>query len=240
MFKLPYQIVFSDCDEQKRLTWPRLLDLMMQVSNSQLTSWGVGISDLLAKNMGWVVVRYHFEVKAMPHAGDKVVLTTQASGHNRFFCYRDFGVETPEGEPLIKVTSQWVIIDLAKRKMVPPAEALGEKIADAGPQNVQRFARLHALPEYEQTLAQKVRYYDLDTNRHVDNARYFNWLFDLPGRAFVDKHEVKTIDIQFDEEVKYGDNVLTAMQQEGTKSFFKIAAGPKQAALCVIDWREDE
>ncbi|MFC2694752.1 MAG: acyl-[acyl-carrier-protein] thioesterase [Lactobacillus sp.] len=238
MYQLPYQVTFADCDEKGRLTWPRLLDLLMHVSNSQLTSWGLGIGALLQKKLGWVVVRYHFEVNQLPQAGDQVVLSTEDSGHNRFFCYRDFGVAKKDGPQLLKVTSQWVIIDLAQRKMVPPAEAIGEKIKFAGPENVQRFARLHALPAYEKKQQQQVHYFDLDTNRHVDNARYFNWLFDLPGRSFVDNHAVKSIDIQFDEEVKYGDDVYTALQQENDQSFFKITAGDKTAALCVIAWKK--
>lgn len=238
MFKLPYTVMFADCDEEKRLTWPRLLDLMMHVSNSQLTEWGAGIADLLKEQLGWVVVRYHFDVVRLPKAGEEIVLMTEASGHNRFFCYRDFGVATKAGEQLIKVTSQWVIIDLAKRKMVPPTQALGAVIKKAGPQTMQRFARLHELPTYEQKQGQQVHYYDLDTNRHVNNARYFNWLFDLPGRAFVDIHAVKSIDIQFDEEVKYGDNVVTLLHNEIGKSSLKIAADGKTAALCVIDWKK--
>ncbi len=55
----------------------------------------------------------------MPQPGDQVVLSTNASGYNRFFEYRDFGVADQAGNPLVTVKSQWVMLDLKKRHMVP-------------------------------------------------------------------------------------------------------------------------
>lgn len=114
-----YQIEFKDCDENRRLKIPALVDLLMQTSEHQLDQGGAGTDDLLKRGLGWVVTQYRFDINQLPKPEDKVKLSTIASGYNRFFEYRDFGVDDEAGNSLVDVKSQWVMLDLKKRHMVP-------------------------------------------------------------------------------------------------------------------------
>ena len=87
-----YQIEFRDCDENRRLELPAMVELLMQVSEHQLSNSHAGTDDLIKRGLGWVVTQYHFDIKRLPEAGDQVILSTNASGYNRFFEYRDFGI----------------------------------------------------------------------------------------------------------------------------------------------------
>ncbi len=49
-----------------------------------------------------------------------------------------------------------------------------------------------------QFLPYRVRFYDIDSNQHVNNAMYFNWLMDVLGYEFLTKHEVTQVTIRFD------------------------------------------
>ena len=44
-----YQIEFKDCDENRRLKLPALVELMMQVSEHQLSQGGAGTDDLVKR-----------------------------------------------------------------------------------------------------------------------------------------------------------------------------------------------
>ena len=37
-------------------------------------------------------------------------------------------------------------------------------------------------------LPYRVRFYDIDSNQHVNNAMYFNWIIDVLGYDFLTTH----------------------------------------------------
>ncbi|MCH3904717.1 MAG: thioesterase [Lactobacillus sp.] len=237
-YRLNYQIQFMDCDEQGKLKLSALIKLMMHISNLQLSQIGLGTKDFLTKNLGWVVTQYQFDFKRWPRGSEQVVLTTEAKGFNRFFCYRDFGVETSAGEELITVHSQWVILDLAQRKMVTPTADLLSPLVQEANVRGKRIKRLRPLAEYDKKGSYLVRYDDLDTNHHVDNANYFVWMTDPLGRDFLNQYEPASLLIQFDQEVQYGqmvDSLLTVSEQSSQHEI--MSAGQKNA-LALIKWRK--
>lgn len=237
-YRLNYQIQFMDCDEEGRLKLSALIKLMMHVSNLQLSSLGLGTKDFLAKNLGWVVTQYQFEFDRLPKGGEQVVLTTEAKGYNRFFCYRDFGVETKTGQTLITVHSQWVILDLVQRKMVRPTADLLSPLVQAEGVRGARLKRLRPLAEYDKKSTYLVRYDDLDTNHHVDNANYFVWMTEPLGRDFLNQHEPASLTIQFDQEVQYGQKVQSLLSLQDNLSQHEIKCADQKSALAKIKWRK--
>lgn len=237
-----YQIEFKDCDENRRLKLTALVDLLMQTSEHQLDQGGAGTEDLLKRGLGWVVTQYHFEIKALPQPGDKVILSTEASGYNRFFEYRDFGVSDQDGNPLVMVKSQWVMFDLKKRHLVPAdiemMKSWGVPLLDRMP----RFPRLRAQDQYAQRRIYRARYDDLDTNHHVTNSHYFSWFIDMLDRDFLKNHVVNMIDIKFDKEVHYGESIYSCMnliQDDNVISYHAIEAEDGTAkAVCELKWRK--
>ncbi|EEJ76335.1 Acyl-ACP thioesterase [Lactobacillus acidophilus ATCC 4796] len=241
-YKENYQIEFKDCDENRRLKLPALVDLMMQVSEHQLDKRNAGTDDLAQKGLGWVVTQYHFDIKKMPQAGDQVILSTFASGYNRFFEYRDFGVSDSAGNPLVVVKSQWVMLNLKERHMVPADVKMMEEWGAPLLKKMPRFPRLMAQDNYEKKRIYRARYDDLDTNHHVTNSHYFSWFIDMLDRDFLKNHVVETIDIKFDKEVYYGERVYSCMnllQNDNINSSHAIEAEDGTVkAICELKWHE--
>lgn len=236
-----YHIEFSDCDENKRLKLPAMIDLLMGVSEHQLDQGGAGTDDLLKKGLGWVVTQYHIDIKHMPRALDKVVLTTNASGYNRFFEYRDFGIEDDKGNELVSVKSQWVLFDLKKRHLCPCDEKLMQQFNVPLLKKMPRFPRLRPLENYENKRQYRVRFDDLDTNHHLTNGHYFNWFIDMFSRDFLQKYEIARIDIKFDQEVKYGQMPYSCMSLNELKSYHAIEdESGNEKAVCEIEWCKSE
>ncbi len=238
-----YQIEFSDCDENRRLKLPAMIDLLMRVSEHQLDKGGAGTDDLLKRGLGWVVTQYHFDIKRLPAALEKVILTTEASGYNRFFEYRDFGIEDENGQEMVNVQSQWVLFDLKKRKMVPTDEELMKDFKVPLLKRMPRFPRLRPLSSYEKKRQYRVRYDDLDTNHHLTNSHYFNWFIDMLDRDFLRKHIVSRIDIKFDQEVQYAQQPFSCitLKQDGSNliSYHEIQGEDGKAkTVCELTWRK--
>ena len=220
-----YTVEFSDCDENQHLKLPAMVDLMMQVSEHQLSKNGAGTEDLIKRGLGWVVTQYHFEINNLPKPGDEVILSTEASGYNRFFEYRDFDISTSDGELLVSAKSQWVMFDLKKRKLTSSDEELMKRFNVPLLKKQPRFPRLRPLKEYDKRRQYRVRYDDLDTNHHLTNSHYFNWFIDMLDRDFLRNNIVKTIDIKFDKEIAYGEepfSCITVKQDDNIQTFHAI------------------
>lgn len=240
-YKENYQLEFSDCDENRRLKLSRMVDLLMQVSEHQLDQGGAGTIDLLEKGKGWVVTQYHFDIKRLPQTLEKVVLTTNASGYNRFFEYRDFGIEDKMGNKIVSVQSQWVLFDLKKRHLCSCDEKIMKQFNVPLLKKMPRFPRLRALTQYDNKRQYRVRFDDLDTNHHLTNSHYFNWFIDMFSRDFLQQHELTTIDIKFDQEVRYAQEPYSCMSMKGLKSFHAVEDETgKEKAVCELEWRECE
>ncbi|MDF7638397.1 thioesterase [Lactobacillus sp. ESL0791] len=238
-----HQVEYDECDENKNLRLASLIDLMMQVSEHQLWHGDASTKSLNERGLGWVVTQYHFEINRLPRVTEKVVLTTEAKGYNRFFEYRDFSIDDQAGNKLITVKSEWVLFDLKKRKMVATDEKMMNELHIPLLPKLPHFPRLRQQAEYEKKRQYRVRYDDLDTNHHLTNSHYFNWFLDMLDREFLRQHVVSKIEIKFNQEVRYGQepySCVTVKENDAeTKSYHAIEDDEGKArALCELTWRE--
>lgn len=237
-----HTVEFWECDENRHLKIPTMVDLLMMVSEHQLDAGGAGTDDLVKRGLGWVVTQYHFDIARLPSPGEKIVLTTEASGYNRFFEYRDFSITDYEGEEIVTVKSQWVLFDLKKRKLIPTDNEMMEAFDVPLLKKMPRFPRLRLHSEYDVKRKYRIRYDDLDTNHHLTNSHYFNWFIDMMPRSFLKEHMVESIDIKFDKEVKYGQKPVSAMKLEEGSTIFSyhviLDENDKEQALCELKWRK--
>lgn len=236
-----HQIEYNECDENGRLKMPTMIDLLMQVSEHQLEKGGAGTPDLLKRGLGWVVTQYHFDFSSVPHSGQKVNLSTRASGYNRFFEYRDFTIRDDQGGAMVKVRSQWVLFDLQKRRLVPTDTKLMQAFAVPLLKKMPHFPRLRALSSYDRQRQYRVRFDDLDSNHHLTNSHYFNWFLDMLSRDFLKGHLPTKIDISFEKEIKYGEepfSCLTLKKEPLVSYHALIGQDKREKAVCVIHWRK--
>ena len=234
---------YYECDENKNLKLPAMIDLMMSVSEHQLDSGNGSTSALTKRGLGWVVTQYHIEVTRLPRPNEEITLTTEPFGYNRFLEYRSYVFTDQNGNELITVKSEWVLFDLQTRKLVSTDKEMMAEIGVPLLKKLPRFPRLRVQEEYQNERQYRVRYDDLDTNHHMTNGHYFNWFIDTLDRDFLKNHIVKTIDIKFNLEVRYGETpysrVSVINDENGVKSYHTIADEDKNdKAVCELTWRK--
>ncbi len=237
-----YRVKYFDVDARNEIKVSNLMDLLLDLSNRQMEESQLGTEELFKRNLGWVVTQYHFEVKRLPKANENVSLETTESGYNKYFCYRDFWVKDDAGEAMIYVHSLWIIMDLTSRKMVRLDEGLGEMMAVPLLSKVPRFPRVKAPKFDHEGVPYRIRFYDIDSNNHVNNSHYFEWMIDQLPLDVVQGQNIRQIDIKFENELVYGDSPESYMQLEELpeenliKTYHLIANNNKKAAEAVFTW----
>ena len=127
------------------------------------------------------------------------------------------------------------------RKITEADDQMMQKFGNPYLKHMPRFKRLRPLKEYRSSKKYTVRYYDLDTNHHLTNSIYFDWMIDTLPREFLNSHTVKSIDISFKKEVQYGNQALAEVEldQDTLTSYHLISNQGEESALAEINWKEN-
>ena len=147
---------------------------------------------------------------------------------------REYLSEDEQGNPLIKGSSDWVIIHSEERKIVsadnvyPQMEHLTEKSFDE---------RLKKLPDFEiegEGIEICPAFSQLDMNGHVNNTKYANYAMDALNPT--KKIEINSFQIDYRHELKKGDSVkLYAKKDENFALIKGVNSSGEIAFVCKIE-----
>ena len=212
-----YHLRTSDFDMRSRIFPASVLDLFQDVAGEHASRLGIGYSALSKKNMCWMLSRVTYTVINQPELFSDVTVRTWPIESKRIEFDRDYSIHSADGRLLILGSSQWVILDVSDREhpRIVPARGfdmnIGEYVTDrALDKPFPRFT-----PMFETDSAEyltKSAYTDIDTNGHVNNIKYSNFILnalDLPPEK-----EITSFRIDYVKEIMDGDTVCVTYKEE--------------------------
>lgn len=232
------KIVYYDTDISGRLSLGKLVDFMMLVSSDQSKQLDVSLQQMKDEGLGWVVTQHIIKIKKMPRLDDTIKITTQAKTYNRFFCYRDFEAEDQAGNLIATMHSVFVMMNLKKRRMVRLEDRFIEAYEGEYTTKIERLASPQPVEKPDQEHDYRVRFMDIDINRHVNNAHYIDWMLDTLEPDFLLHHELTEMNILYKKEVSYGSTVTSRMQRDGLKTYHEILNDGEPSCLAECQWKE--
>lgn len=212
-FTETHTVSYYECDLTQTMTVPMLISVVVKTSESQSYRVNKDYPTIVEdRGLGWVITHYDIHINRLPKQNERIFVTTEADDYNKFFCYRNFWVHDEEGNELVKINSIFVLMNLETRHIVSVPKDIVSVYQSQKTTKVRRFDKIPTVtePESEQY---RVRYFDLDGNGHVNNAKYLNWILDSLSYDFLIAHRPKRILIRFDKEVEYG-NIITSQWEE--------------------------
>jgi len=238
LFTEPHRVVYYEADDTGHLTIAMLINLLVLVSDDQGIELGMDTDHIQSLGVGWVVTQYHLQVTRLPKIGEQVILKTRATSYNRYFAYRESWLEDAQGETLAYTEGIWVTMSFANRKIATIPTELMTPYESEKTSRIPRLPRPERLDETATMLTKPytVRYFDIDNNGHVNNAHYFDWLLDTLPADFLRHHQPTDVRIRFENEVKYGHQVVSEVVQTATTTQHQIKLGTTIAAIATVTW----
>ncbi|GAB9260086.1 acyl-[acyl-carrier-protein] thioesterase [Ligilactobacillus animalis] len=212
LYRMPHQIVYYETDPTGKLSLGKLVDLMMLASYAQGKDVGMPEEKLNAQGYGWVITQHLLSITRLPRRDEKVVIETKATAYNRYFCYRDFYLRDEQGELLAKMHTAFVLLDLETRKIT---RITSDVIAPFGPEPIRSIERSASPKRLEEVMLAKdyrVRYFDIDSNHHVNNVHYIEWMLDVLDKDFLMEHEPVALNIKYEHELNYGQTCTSKVE----------------------------
>ena len=189
-----------DATPHGTLALPALCAHLQDAAGAHAEQLGVSQQTLLAKKQSWVLTRLHIELDRPPRWDDTLSVETWPSGLTGPFAQRDFVLRVDDAE-VGRATSTWVVFDQAQRRMKRPPRALYDlTLPDRPPVLAADIPDVERPDTAGHTRRFRVRFHDLDLNRHVNNARYVAWALETLPIAWLDAHELRALVLHFKHE----------------------------------------
>ncbi len=234
IYEKSFTLRTSDFNCYRKISPASVLDLFQVVAGEHANILGCGFDSLYAKQLLWVLIRIKYEVIAQPEMYQTVKVKTWPLPPSRVGFQREYLMEDEQGNPLIKASSDWVVIHSEERKIVcatdiyPDMEFVTEKNFDG---------RLKKVPDFEQTgdgLIVCPRFSQLDMNGHVNNTKYANYAMDALEPSEGDC--IKAFQVDYRHEVKKGDKVTVYVSRADNTALIKGASESGEVMFaCKVD-----
>lgn len=203
-----HEVAYYECDVNGTMTFPAMISASIKVSEEQSDSLNRGTKFVHSFGLTWILTNYQLEITRLPRVGEVLTIATMAMEYNKYFCYRHFWIEDAFGNELVKIEAVFALMDIKNRKMASVPEEI------IAPYESEKVKRIRRYPKIEKIqtgtyLPYRVRFYDIDSNHHVNNAVYFNWMIDVLGRDFLTTHVPVYVIVRYDKEVEYGNEITS-------------------------------
>ncbi|WP_165314488.1 acyl-[acyl-carrier-protein] thioesterase [Weissella sagaensis] len=238
-FRMPHDVVYYEADVTGKLSLPMVYNLAILSSTQQAIELGIGPDYTHDKGVGWVVLQQVVTIKRRPKDGEKIILATTAKQFNPFFARRQYRLLDADDHKLVVMESLFSMIDMDKRKLARIPKDMAEAYQ---PEHVRKIPRLADVSEFDESQAidykkeYEVRYLDIDSNHHVNNSKYADWMVDVLPLEFLTSHEPTAMNIKYEHEVLPGNQVKSEVQVVGNTTKHRIMFGETVSAEATIDW----
>ncbi len=210
-----YQVSMSELDRAQAIKPAALLNFMQDLASKSISKIDKGLSceDLVQKGLGWFLIRYRIEFDNYPVGVEAVKMFTECRGVNRMTTYRDFECyDLATGKRLFRALTSWFLVNLNTKSIVNIQNEVPDFINFEKRDDDLSLQKIRPQEDFDNEKVFHVRYDDLDINGHVNNTVYVTWAMEALDYDFRSKHNLKSLDIYFKHEVKYGDDIVTSVK----------------------------
>ena len=219
VYEKKLRIRSSDVDMHRRLRTSTLFSLLQEAAIDHTEQLGMGRAKTLDRGALWIVTLQAAEIARMPMYDEDVVLRSWPGRTMHVLFPRYFALDTSQGEPLVRASALWTLIDSETRRLVFP-ERLGIEIDGVSlPEDEIRLPSAPVPIPGEETREFIVPYSYVDLNGHMNNTRYFDLADDcIPAAA--EGRRLRSVSTEFSREIRRGETILLRWGQDGRHYYF--------------------
>ncbi|MDF1594424.1 MAG: thioesterase, partial [Desulfobacterales bacterium] len=208
-----YAIRSYEVDACGRLSISTLCNFMQDAAGKHADELGVSVAWLQKQQKTWVLSRLALQMHTYPGWQETVHVATWPSGSRRLFALRNFLFLDGQNRLLGSAATAWLVIDTLTRRPLR-IEPLVKKLNPGIPEHrtgleLNLFEKIPKLSVYEHEMRFRIRYQDLDTNRHVNNVSFIVWALECIPAEELQQSMLVGLEINYVAEAFHGDFVIS-------------------------------
>lgn len=202
--------IFTD----RKLSLQKLVEELVETSTLHYQSeWKMD------ENFNWVLLSWNIKFSELPKIYDNITISTEIIGHVSFFIIRKYSAFNSEGSLLLEAYAVWSLIDVNTRSIIRLPKDLTLDVKKLKRSELEIYLPIIDMPDIycTQTFVAPT-HEDIDSNNHVNNAVYFNWLERIIPSFSSDTLINSTIKVLYKKEILPNEKVRLRFY-ENSKSF---------------------
>lgn len=243
VYEMPHEVSYYECDMYGKMTLSMLVAVAIKASEQQSTLLNRGTAYIHSFGLNWIITDYEIWLKRLPKVGEKIHFKTEAIAYNRFFCYRNFGVFDEDGSLLVEIETVFALMNQETRKLARVQDEMIAPYESEKLKSIKRMESILPVEEGEEAIFQ-IQFFDIDENKHVNNAVYFNWLFSPLGLDFLTTNVPVKIRVRFEKEILYGNQSHSLFEKRMEENRFltlhEIKVADEVCCRSQIEWKKRE
>lgn len=225
--KKEWEINFSQCAPNGALNYTDLCNLLQLTAAEHADLGGISFTDMQTYNQAWVLSRMRIEIQSLPQWRDVITIKTWIVSLENSRSVRVMEV-LKNNEKIISCETFWAVLNTQMRR--PESLALPhahfEKFANDFTTQ-ERVKKVAVPPDAEFAGLHKVVFSDLDIVNHVNNVKYLEWCLDFISSKILLKHTLKSLDMNFLNELLLDDEVKIYRSNHDTTTYFSVVKDTK-------------
>ncbi|HBM79613.1 MAG TPA: acyl-ACP thioesterase [Clostridiaceae bacterium] len=244
MTEREYDIHYYEVDYKKRCLITSIMNYFQDIAIFQSMKVGVGIDYLEKNKLAWVLYKWNIHIERYPVYGERVKVGTSPYSFDKFYAFRKFNIADGDNQLLVSADTMWLLLHTENKKPI----RIIQPIYDA--YNVDKIPKRIPMPaiermtrvDYEKGF--QVRYTDIDTNMHVNNVKYVEWIIETIPVDTVLHYSMENVLVTYKKETVYGEDikVQTELMNKGeTLECLHRITGKGNIELCIAKtiWKRD-
>ena len=230
-----FKIQPQEVDFRYNISIAALTNLLLTTAGYNADENGFGIRKLNENACSWVLLRLAVDMQKFPQQYDEIHIETWVEHVGRASTIRNFRIVDKEGIEIAKAISNWAMINIHTRRAQDLStldgiqqHATGQKIEMEAPV---KLKPVNTVP----CQSFDVKYSHIDINGHVSSMRYLEWVCDCLTPDFYRHNDIKRFELNFINEILYGDNVSVKYEESKQNDFsFEIIKNNTEACRARI------
>ncbi len=212
-----FKVRSYECGADGKVTLLSLCNYLQEAASMDAGRRGFSKGDFAAagSTASWVLTRLKVVVSRYSRWEDDLMVETFPRGGRKLVAWRDFEIRDAAGETVCRASSEWMLIDLASRKLLAVPQEVIDCRDDANspvlgeePFSKFRYPETGVSLGTAAFVAQKSH---IDLNGHVNNVHYIEWMLEPCAKA-----QPTEVEVVFRSETFAGDAVgVEVVRAEG-------------------------
>ena len=200
-----YYVGYSDVDCTNKCRLSKILDFLQNtaVMHGELVNFGT--AGMMAQQKAWIVIGMKVRIFNYPVADREIEVRTWSRGIKGIGAKRAYEMLDENENTLLIADSSWALYDLKAQKIISADDEMVKAYGkiDRDPFEGEKANKVRDNNTIEKEIIMNVEKRDIDTNYHVNNARYFDYIMEV----LPDNFEFETFECAYKKQIKYGEKI---------------------------------
>ena len=221
-FDKEFELRYFEMDKSGKASSIAMMTLLQETAADHCYFAGEGLFSLMSKNLGWVLLSGIMEMDRYPEYKEKIIIRTWLSKYQSIRGIRENIIYDENYNIIGKARGLWLFFDIEKRRPTKILDIYKEKWSFCEETCLEQdiSVKIDAIDSAQYVKKFKVNAYDTDTNKHVNNIRYLQWLVESIPEEITDNYYLHSIDGRFIAEAQYGDVIISLTENGADENSF--------------------